>query len=319
MRLNNFESSELTSLGEGKEKKVFINPEDEGRIISEKKEGVEKETPRQLKGRYYLQKIVHVLLPDNTPDIYQVSESTEGEQVIDAERISHTSGHELLQEKRRLGEDEEPAKQKIIEELGGGMNEVTNALADIGLAFNIDENVGNYTKDEEGNVHYLETFKPWEVDVTDSTKLEMLFDKEELFDAINNITDSKIKEQSLKYFARLLTLFEEEENEMREMQNSKEDAIECGPYITDIELIMNPFMTKESLASLRSLKTQEEAVVSQERKLANKALGSIMKKLNYLQDETNIADEQHDDLYKKYRILFNAVGMINRGMVDHDR
>jgi len=70
MRLGKFETNGRTPLGSGNEKNVYIDPENEKRVISLMKETEQRDTLRQLKGRYYLTKIAHLLLPDNIPDVY---------------------------------------------------------------------------------------------------------------------------------------------------------------------------------------------------------------------------------------------------------
>ena len=213
-----FEAENSEPLGEGVERKTFINPEDSEKVISMKKEGVEKDTPRQLKGRYYLTKIVHLLFPNHIPDIFQVRESEDGVQTIDRERIGHTPGHKLLQEMRLSGGDEESVGKQLADELqeaGRGRWEVDLALSDIGLGFNIDENLGNYTKDDKGDVYYLETFNPWQADV-EPGQLEALFGEEELREAIDGITDQEVKELCIHYLERLLILFEEEKKRVQE-------------------------------------------------------------------------------------------------------
>ncbi|MEA2112769.1 MAG: hypothetical protein U9P50_02235 [Patescibacteria group bacterium] len=317
MRLEKFESAGKEPLGEGIEKKSFINPKDERKIISETKEGAEKDTPRQLKGRYYLTKIAHLLLPENIPDIYQAGESRDGIQTVDRERISHTPGHKLLQEKRRSDEEEELARQEIIEEMGGEMNKVTNTIADIGLAFNIDENIGNYTKNEAGNVYYLETFKPWEVDLVNPKELEALFDEEELREAIDGISDQKVKEKCTQYLEKLLVLFEEEKQELPEHREAS--LIECSPHIEELEAMIIPFLEEEILSSLNTIKTEEEAKMSDERKTAHAAHILIFQKLKFLINETNISQEKYDKLDSKRKSLDRAIGTISRGIVDHDR
>ncbi len=320
MRLNSFESMGIEPLGEGQEKRTFINPEDEKRVISEKKEDAEKDTPCQLKGRYYLTKIAHSLLPDNIPDIYQAGESVKGKQTVDVERISHTSEHSLLQKKRLLGEDEESVKEQIIDDMGKKMGELDLELERIGLSFNIDENVGNYTKDEEGNVHYLETFKPWQVNPTNPKELEILFDEEELREAIGSISNQVIKERSTKYLDRLLVLLEEDKQELQAKQEYlKANLIESGPHIEELEVMFVPFMKEEFLLNLNVIQTEEEARNSEERSSANEALVHIFKKLQFLLEETNITDEKYNELQEKRQTLSMATGTINRGIVDHSR
>lgn len=317
MRLGKFESAGLDPLGEGDQKKSFVNPENERRIISETKKEADKDSPRQLKGRYYLTKIAHLLLPKNIPDIHQARESHDGIQTVDTERISHTPGHTLLQEIRRSGGDEESAKKQILEEIGGGMGKLDLELERIGLGFNIDGNVGNYTKDEAGDVYYLETFKPWQVDTVNTRELEILFNEEELREAIGDIPDPATKEKCTRYLERLLTLLEEEKQELQERH--KTNLMECGPHIEELEAMLILHLREEVLVVLDTIKTKEEALNSQKRKSVKDALIPILEKLTVLREKTNITDDQYDKLYEKYKILSRAVGIINSGMVDHSR
>lgn len=52
---------------------------------------------------------------------------------------------------------------------------------------------------------------------------------------------------------------------------------------------------------------------------AKEALKPIFAKLSALKNETNIPDEKYEELKKQWKILSNAVGMVNKGMVDHTR
>ena len=36
-------------------------------------------------------------------------------------------------------------------------------------------------------------------------------------------------------------------------------------------------------------------------------------------NETNIPDEKYEELKKQWKVLSSAVGMVNKGMVDHTR
>jgi len=79
------------------------------------------------------------------------------------------------------------------------------------------------------------------------------------------------------------------------------------------------FEWSHSIGALRTIKTEDEARNSTERKSAKRALVPIVDMLKFLDWRTNITEEELDGLRKKYKILSNAVGMINNGMVDHDR
>lgn len=52
---------------------------------------------------------------------------------------------------------------------------------------------------------------------------------------------------------------------------------------------------------------------------AKEALKPIFAKLNALKNETNIPDEKYKELKKRWKVVSNAVGMVNKGMVDHNR
>lgn len=322
MRLNKFESAGKEPLGEGIQKRSFADPKNEKRVIVEIKKAAEKDTHRQLKGRYYLTKIAHLLLPKNIPDIYQVGESRDGQQTIDVERIAHSPGHALLQKVRRTGGEEEPARKQIIEEMGREMSDLDLKLGDIGLGFNIDESVGNYTRGESGSVYYMETFKPWQRDSVDTREIEVLFNEEELRRAIKDVSNQKVKEKCQQYLDRLLALLEEEKQELQAMQRKKKESLpECGPYIKELEALIAPFMIVETLAALYAISTKEEARKNEERELAKKALILISDKLKFLEkDTTNITEEQRADLRGKLKILARAAGMIDGdGRVDHTR
>ena len=316
MRLK-FESEDLEPLGEGGERKTFINPEDVDRVISVKKEGVEKDTPRQLKGRYYLTKIAHLLLPNHIPDIFQVRESSDGVQTIDTERISHTPGHKLVQETLRSGGDGELARKELARELGKEKSELVFALSDLGFGFNIDEYLGNFTKDEKGNVYYLETFSPWQEDV-EPGELEALFDEEVLREAIGQLPDQETRETCMRYLERLLVLFEEEKLRGQESQEHRIGLIDSDLHITELEAILAPFLEEGFLGNLHSFKTEEEARGSELRKSAQETLVLILEKLRFLKGKTNISPEEYDRLHSEYKTLSRAVGIVNGGVVDHN-
>ncbi|MCR4274504.1 MAG: hypothetical protein NUW02_00415 [Candidatus Campbellbacteria bacterium] len=320
MRFGIFESGEQKPLGVGDEKETFVNPANTERIISvlKKQEYVEKDTPNKLKGAFYLTKIIHLLLPQHVPDIYQVGESTNGQQTFDRERIAHTPGHALLQKERLVGIDSEEAGKQMVKEMSAEMSEVTSKLENIGLGFNIDENLGNYTRSEQGDVNYLETFTPWGVNPTQPPKLELLFDKGALLEAIKQVPDQKTRGVCEAHLERLLKLFEEENKTL------KRDA---EPEIKDLEVLFTAFETKHDLELLLAIQTEKEALASQERAAAKNDLLLIWPQLKTLSTGTTITTERLLELRKKYDKLFHAIGVIymapgvayGSGRVDHER
>jgi hypothetical protein len=101
----------------------------------------------------------------------------------------------------------------------------------------------------------------------------------------------------------------------------KEELRECGPEIAELEEMLALFESTHSLAELNLIVdlTPEEAPKHPVRESARVALIPIITKLNILKRETNISAEKYGEIKAKCRRLSNAVGMINKNIVDHDR
>ncbi len=325
MRLENFDSTGVNPIGEGAEKKVFINPEDQKKVISERKEGIEeetgleKDTHRQLKARYYLTQIVQLLLPKNIPHVYNIGESKQGIQIADVERIEHMESHARLQEINKLRGDTDLIKKDIEKELGEEGYELIDKLHEFGLGSSIDETFGNYIKDEKGNVRYIETFNPWEKDVVDNKNIRLLFDEEELRGAIESNSDEKVRNQCIKHLERVLTLFEEEKQELK--NQPEPEKIENNEKTKELELRMELFEASFSLEDLRSIieLSDQDAEGHPLWWPAKMALGEITKKRNEVWADENISSDKKSQLEAKYKMLSKAVGIRNRGQIDHTR
>jgi len=292
MKLEVFKKFDQKPLGAGEDKEAFIDPTDNDRVISviKEKEGREKGSANKLKGAFYLTKIAHLLIPEHVPEIYQAGESADGQQILDREHIKYPIGKE---------DDAE-------------LNSIGLKLSHIGFGFNIDENYGNYKKDEKGDVKYLEEFMPWRVDDLDPGKLEFLFDEEALKQAIEQAPDPATKILCKAYYERLMALCEEESVR----QKIKSEAIPPIDYtqeIKELEQLFESFESKHSIEALNAIKTEKEADESEERKSAKDDLIPITNLLRkYKQDP-------FDSLRDRYRVCSRAVGMINGGLVDHNR
>lgn len=251
MRLGNFESVGKKPLGSGIEKDVFVDPDNEEKVLSILKTlpGQRRNSPNKIKGSYYLTKIAHILLPKNVPDITQATISKDGKEIFDRQRIEHTKGHEMLQSARANQQDESEALKVMRDEIDP--NDASFKLEDIGLGFHLDENMGNYTKDKEGNVYYLETFIPWGENIENEKELELFFDKEGLEDAINELPEQE-KKICTSYYNRLLELFNEDK--IVKEKEVKENIVEKMPTKEEIVAIV------ESVTGLRNPKiTREES------------------------------------------------------------
>lgn len=65
---NNIEKPS-SPIGVGSEKRIYNDPINKDRVIAKFHEHIE-ETVNQTKARYYLTKILHLLLPKNIPDMH---------------------------------------------------------------------------------------------------------------------------------------------------------------------------------------------------------------------------------------------------------
>ena len=153
--------------------------------------------------------------------------------------------------------------------------------------------------------------------IADPKELEVLFDEGELREAIKGIPDQEVRKECTLCLERLKILLNEERQEVRERHEAS--LVECSPHIQELEAMFAPFIVEEILRALNAIKTEREALHSQERASAKAALGPILNALGFLRDKTNITDEEYRKLDGKYKKLSRAVGILSRGTVDHDR
>ncbi len=104
-----------------------------------------------------------------------------------------------------------------------------------------------------------------------------------------------------------------------EAEEGAKEKVDCEPHIEEYESLIIAFEKVYSLENLRALQTEEEALNSEERESVKGALSSVYKKLEFLKKRTNVTDKRFGDLCKKYKIISNAVGFINNGVIEHDR
>ena len=129
-----------------------------------------------------------------------------------------------------------------------------------------------------------------------------------------NTFESSKPETSYEEYEDLIKYYEE-----LDAQERSKEKVEHGPHVKEFEELVAPLLKEEALEVLSATKTEEEALHSEERESAKKALIPIVEKMNFLDLRTNITKEELNELRKKYKIITNAVGFINNGMVDHDR
>jgi cell division protein FtsB len=311
MRFGEFKLGPAKPIGEGKEKKVFVNPENPERVIAEIKKPKEAEfkmdtpldySPRQLKGAFYLTKIAHLLLPKNVPEIYQVGETKEGQQTIDSERIDNSP------------QDISGAEFVTLKE----------ALEKIGLEFIAEEhrNLSNYSKGEDGNAKYTETLMPWRVGKFGARhRVELSFDEKDLTKAIKKLKDSKegpirgANEEAASYLERIKELYDEEVQAYTQFDQENLKDPEEG--IKEVEALFTAYPQKHNIELLFSITDLDVALASEERIAAKKDLLAAWAQMQKLRDETKITTEQYDQLNNKYKELNRSLGLARGKVIDH--
>lgn len=101
----------------------------------------------------------------------------------------------------------------------------------------------------------------------------------------------------------------------------EENQRECAQEIIEFQDMIAVFEATYSIEELNAIVDlpSEDAPNHPMRDPARKALNPIFAKLNVLVKETNITVEKYEELKKRWKVLSNAVGMINGGKVDHNR
>lgn len=209
-------------LGEGTEKNVFADPIDPDKVHAEYKEI--RWSRRQVRASFYLTKILHLLLPQNIPDIY--SSQYQPHKYV-AQRKHLDVDHKALSDLRKrietrgLSQEERDLwyalrgrhEEKIAK------SQLRDKLTDLRIVF--DQNLLNFSIEPSGEVVYLENFSPW-THKTLTPELKLFFDSQKLSEAIDNL-DPLHREKGLLYLSRLNSLVEEESADIRAKHDTQKN------------------------------------------------------------------------------------------------
>jgi len=107
----------------------------------------------------------------------------------------------------------------------------------------------------------------------------------------------------------------------KETEIKSEDLRESGPLVIEWEGTVTSFEAIYSLSELHAITeiTPEESEAHRLREPAKEAFCRIEVNLDSLKRETNVSKEKFEELQAKYKLLSQAVGIINKGRVDHTR
>ncbi|MDO8523565.1 MAG: hypothetical protein Q7S12_04810 [bacterium] len=193
------------SIGSGNEKTVYPDPENKDRVFAKFHEYI-KETPKQIKARYYLTKIIHFLLPKNIPDMHWVGSEPNAYQI---DKVEVDERHRAIREYYEMPDSSKTeAYKKAVEtiSLDKDIEDFQLKIDQLGIR-SLDLALINYTKDKEGNVLYLDSFYAWKFKNDGSPSLFLNFKK--LEEAINSLAEND-KKSAKNFLQRLRELYEEE-------------------------------------------------------------------------------------------------------------
>ena len=98
-----------------------------------------------------------------------------------------------------------------------------------------------------------------------------------------NTFESSSAETSYEEYEGLIKYYED-----LDAQERSKEKVEHGPHVKEFEELVAPLLKEEVLEVLNAVKTEVEALFSEERGSAGRALILIVEKMNFLDARTNI-------------------------------
>lgn len=217
-----FNVEKMQPLGEGAEKKVYIHPEDEDKVVAFFREGPKSlETAMSMKGRFYLTKILHILMPDSIPDIHFASRNDDATLISERKHL----GEKYLELSRlnRLALHGEMTRNQFVDLSNAGidhsssldrdsLDSLYNRLKELGVLNDLSpQNLG---KDENNDLVYVDnTFRPWRYSKRESVYGEngvsKFYNPQKIRERAQELSEQD-RDKVLAYLDRLETLYEEE-------------------------------------------------------------------------------------------------------------
>ncbi|MDD5050472.1 MAG: hypothetical protein PHV93_01890 [Candidatus Pacebacteria bacterium] len=203
-------------IGEGYFKKVYADSENpEKRIHAEFKMPL---TNEQIKSAFYLNKIAHLLFPENIPEIHLAANERGDDPFatwhdrtgyLKADRVSTDETHDKLQTlhkkyfQEELTAEGDESERLLQEEISKKPEVKTFVSLAKASGLNIDSAGQNFSL-KDGVVKYLELNPAW-LKRNHEFYPSIYFDKEKLSAAIDKLPEDK-KELAKTYFERLVSL-----------------------------------------------------------------------------------------------------------------
>jgi len=164
-------------IGSGTEKTVYRHKHDKEKVVGvfHEERSYNKETVNQVKGRFYLTKLLHILYPKNIPNMHLAA--ADPHMVV----VDYVKGSPVNIGPR---EEDDWVDKLIIDDLDRQLINQTGVQMDI--------YPGNYQKDKSGNLVYVDTLKAYEIITENGEKqVHELFDKDELEEAVGALPEER--------------------------------------------------------------------------------------------------------------------------------
>lgn len=233
-----FNFDKLNKIASGAQKQVFEHPTREDMVVARfRSPEAEREiqTERQVKGRFYLTKIIHLLLPTFVPDAHGAYKNKD-ESVLISERKELDATHRQLNQSRTaffdgkqqdlrlqdfldvlLKKSERQARSEHTKRVRGDVRIKTSQQILLALGVLTDPSSINYGYDTEGSPVYVDnTFVPWSIDKKNGVR--RMYDSDRIRLALEYMDTSEERRQAQIYFDRLEELFAEEEGAFTHQQ-----------------------------------------------------------------------------------------------------
>ena len=189
----------------GAERKVYRHPRKKERVVAVENVSFRR-NEQQARQEYYLTKIMHILLPDNIPDIHSYGSRPS---MSVRQNVELGTEHKIIQEQKlanrtkggRFYDIDSKVRSSIIND--PRTQRLQETLQNFGL--NVDPYAFNFGFDEKGNAKYIEPFSAL-------TDYHIRYDRKKILEAIKNIKDQKQRARALRYLARLDALVAEKKD-----------------------------------------------------------------------------------------------------------
>jgi hypothetical protein len=175
-------------MANGASKDIHEHPDNPELVRCVFRRGDAPETKEDIEGRYLLTKLLHLLYPEQIPDMtaYSVPEHILEEYWIDVQRIH-------IDESRR-----DEIKNSLPER-----HVIINSLDELGVGLDTG-NHGNFAFDTAGKLWYVDSIDPW--GNRGLAELKRNYNPQALLDRIQTLPETE-KSSAIKYVNRLEDLF----------------------------------------------------------------------------------------------------------------